>query len=150
MSAKLILSLGCAMLVGAMAASVEAQGLPRGPGKWWNSDTYKQELKLTTEQSAEIEQVFQQSMARLKIDKEELDAAEKVFGQLMAKPDVAEIEFVRAIDRVEMARYTMSKERTVMLVRIHRVLTPDQRVQMQAARKRDDALRNDADRKRPH
>ena len=42
---------------------------PRPPSRWWTIEKYKQELKLTVEQSAEIERVVQSSMARLKADK---------------------------------------------------------------------------------
>jgi Spy/CpxP family protein refolding chaperone len=40
----------------------DAKPAPRPPFKWWAIDKYKQELKLTAEQSAEIEKIFQASM----------------------------------------------------------------------------------------
>lgn len=105
--------------------------------KWWNSESVRQELKLTSEQTAQIEQIFQSSTERLRTDKEELDRARRVLSQLMARPDVDDAEITRVIDRVEMARYAMSKERTLMLVRIHRVLTPDQRKALDSLHRRD-------------
>lgn len=128
----------------ATAVAAEAQGLPRGPGKWWTLEKYKLELKLTEEQSAQIEQIFQTSMERMRSEKADLDRAQDAFRQLLAKTDAEELEYMRAIDRVEMARYTMSKERTLMLVRIHKVLTPEQRTRLQAMHKRDDGDPNRA------
>jgi Spy/CpxP family protein refolding chaperone len=120
----------------------DARPAPKPAFKWWAADKYKQELKLTTEQSAEIEKVFQASMDRLRVDKDDFDRAQSNFSQLMEKTTVDDREFQRAVDRLEMARYYVSKERTLMLVRIHSVLTPDQRKGLEAIRKRDDGDRN--------
>jgi Spy/CpxP family protein refolding chaperone len=122
--------------------SGDAKPAPRPPFKWWAIDKYKQELKLTAEQSAEIERVFQASMERLRVDKEDFDREQGNFSRLMDKASVDDREFQRAIDHLEMARYYVSKERTLMLVRIHSVLTPEQRKGLEAIRKRNDAERD--------
>jgi hypothetical protein len=49
---------------------------PRPPSRWWTTEKYRQELRLTAEQSAEIERIVQGSMSRLKGDKEDLDQAQ--------------------------------------------------------------------------
>jgi Spy/CpxP family protein refolding chaperone len=141
---KILLFFGCFALAVATAVPVEAQGLPRGPGKWWTSDTHKGELKLTEEQSTQIEQIFQASMERMRSEKADLDRAQDAFRQVLVKTDADELEYMRAVDRVEMARFTISKERTLMLVRIHKVLTPEQRTRLQAMHKRDGGNRNRA------
>ena len=123
----------------------DARPAPRPPFKWWAIDKYKQELKLTADQSAHIEKVFQASMEQLRADKDALDRAQATFSELMERPTVGELEFSRAVDRLELARYNVSKERTTMLVRIHSILTPDQRKGLEAIRKQ-----NDADKNRPH
>ena len=120
----------------------DAKPAPRPPFKWWAIDKYKQELKLTAEQSAEIEKIFQASMERLRVDKDDFDREQGNFSRLMDKASVDDREFQRAIDRLEMARYYVSKERTLMLVRIHSVLTPEQRKGLEAIRKRNDAERD--------
>jgi len=130
------------------AATPDANGVrpaPREPFKWWAIDKYKQELKLTADQAARIEKVFQSGMEQLRTDKDNFDRAQATFSELLEKPTAGEVEFSRAVDRLELARYTVSKERTTMLVRIHSILTPDQRKGLEAIRKR-----NDADRNRPH
>jgi Spy/CpxP family protein refolding chaperone len=115
---------------------------PRPPSRWWMSEQYRQELKLSSEQSAEIEQIVQGSMARLKGDKEDLDRAQGDFRQLMERPQASERELLKAAERLEMARYSISKERTTMLVRIHSVLTPEQRRGLDAIAKRHESERN--------
>lgn len=115
---------------------------PRPPSRWWATERYMQELKLTAEQSAEIERIVHGSMARLKEGKEALDRAQTDFRQLMEKPAASKSELLNAAERLEMARFTISKERTTMLVRIHSVLTPDQRKGLEAISKRSDSDRN--------
>jgi Spy/CpxP family protein refolding chaperone len=117
----------------------DARPAPRPPFKWWAIDKYKQELKLTSDQSAEIEKIFQASMERLRVDKDDLDRAQTSFSQLMEKPSAGEREFARAVDQLELARYNVSKERTMMLVRIHNILTTEQRKGLEAIRKRNEA-----------
>ena len=115
---------------------------PRPPSRWWTTDKYRQELRLTDEQSAEIERIVQGSMARLKGDKEDLDRAQSDFRQLMERPIATERELLKAAERLEMARYSISKERTTMLVRIHSVLSPEQRRGLDAIAKRHEAERH--------
>jgi Spy/CpxP family protein refolding chaperone len=126
---------------GPASATRDSRPSPRPPFKWWAIDQYKQELKLTSEQSAEIEKIFQAGMERLRVDKDDLDRAQTGFSQLMEKPSAGEREFARAVDQLELARYNVSKERTMMLVRIHSILTPDQRKGLEAIRKRNDLNR---------
>ncbi len=45
----------------------------------------------------------------------------------MERPSASQRELLKAAERLEMARYSIAKERTTMLVRIHSVLTPEQR-----------------------
>ena len=81
-------------------------------------------------------------MDRLRVDKDDLDRAQTNFSQLMEKSWAGEREFARAVDQLELARYNVSKERTMMLVRIHNLLTPEQRKGLDAIRKRNEADRN--------
>jgi Spy/CpxP family protein refolding chaperone len=124
------------------AKSDGLRSAPRPPSRWWTTEKYKQELKLTAEQSAEIEQIVQGSMARLKDDKEDLDRAQSDFRLLMERPNVSERELLKAAERLEMARYSISKERTTMLVRIHSALTPEQRRGLDAIAQRHEPGRN--------
>lgn len=123
-------------------SSASSQSAPRPPSHWWKTERYMKELKLTAEQSAELEQIVQSAFARMKADKEDLDRAQSDFRQLMERPSASQRELLKAAERLEMARYSIAKERTMMTVRIHSVLTPDQRRGLDAIAKRHEAERN--------
>jgi Spy/CpxP family protein refolding chaperone len=120
----------------------------RPPFRWWTIDKYKQELKLTTEQTAQIEKIFQVSMERMKAQKDDFDRAQSDFSQLMKKGAATERELLRSADSLELARFKVSSERTSMLVRIHSVLTAEQRLGLQAISKRDRDRDDDKNRSR--
>ena len=98
-----------------------------------------QELKLTAEQSAELDQIIQASRARMTADKEDLDRAQSDFRALMEKPSANQRELLKAAERLEMARYSIAKERTMMGVRIHSLLTAEQRKGLDAIARRHQA-----------
>ena len=137
----LVMPAGWVGQVEARTSQQSSSSEARPPSRWWTIDKYKQELKLTPEQSAEIERIVQTSMSRMKADKEDLDRAQSDFRQLMERPSVAERDLLKAAERLEMARYSISKERTTMLVRIHTVLAPEQRRGLDAIAKRHEASR---------
>ena len=125
------------------SGSQQQQGAPSGPhparqrpSEWWKTPRYMQELKLTAKQSAELDQIIQASRARMTADKEDLDRAQSDFRQLMERPDANQREMLKAAERLEMARYSIAKERTMMGVRIHSVLTPEQRKGLDVIAKR--------------
>ena len=143
------LMLSCALLAPPVILQAEAssqqgssEDRPRPPSRWWTNERYRQELKLSADQSLEIDRIVESSMARLKQDKEALDRAQNDFRVVMERPTATERELLQAAERLEMARFSMSKERTTMLVRIHNVLTPDQRRGLDAIAKRNDGDRS--------
>ena len=103
-------------------AQVSAQGF-----KWWQSDTFIRGLGLTQEQSTKIEAVFQKTVPVLRQQKDTLDKAEADFNQMVEASDDAQV--MAQVTVVEAARSELNKSRTMMLLRMRRVLTPDQRVQ---------------------
>lgn len=115
---------------------------PRRPPEWWKTPKYMQELKLTAEQSAQLDQIITAGRTRMTASKEDLDRAESDFRQLMSQPNVPQRQLLNAAERLEMARYSIAKERTMMTVRIHSVLTPEQRAGLAAMAKRHEAERN--------
>ena len=94
--------------------------------KWWQSDTFTRELGLTTDQSSKIEAVFQATVPVLRRQKGALDKAEADFNQMIEASDDAQV--MAQVGVVEAARSELNKSRTMMLLRMRRVLTPDQRV----------------------
>jgi len=118
------LALVAAAVVGAAILSApvaSAQGF-----KWWQSEMFTRELGLTAEQSAKIEAIFQKTVPVLRQEKDTLDRAQADFNQMIEASDDAQV--MAQVGVVEVARSELNKSRTMMLLRMRRVLTPDQRV----------------------
>ena len=93
-------------------------------GKWWQSEEYKRELRLTPEQSKKLEEVFQASVPTLKSLKKTLDQAESEFERLLERGDDGSV--MDQVERVEAARAELNKSHTMMMLRMKRVLTTEQ------------------------
>jgi len=109
--------------------------------KWWLYN--KAELGISEQQSAEINQVFETTIPKLREARQQLDKAEDELSRMIKehKADVATLSVL--LDRVESARSIHNKTRTLMLYRMHLVLTADQRQKVQAWRERQEAQRKD-------
>jgi Spy/CpxP family protein refolding chaperone len=110
----------------ALAAPVHGQsfGFP-----WWKDARFQKELSLTTDQTARIDGVFQSAIAFLRQKKAELDQQEAELSRLIAA-NADELLVTRQVDKVEAIRATLNKSRTLMLLRMRQVLSPDQRIQL--------------------
>jgi Spy/CpxP family protein refolding chaperone len=128
---------------GRQAADSSRPGSGRGdsPRKaWWIDESARAELSITDQQSASIDQVWQHSLPKLRESREQLDKLEDVLSQMIL--DAAdEAAVVAQIDRVESARAEANKTRTLMLYRMNRLLTADQRVKLKAMHDRMEAAR---------
>ena len=69
-------------------------------------------------------------------EKAELEKQEAALSRLLTESNDDEAVVVRTIDRVEAARSALAKTRTLMLYRMHRLLSPDQRARLDAVRAR--------------
>src|SRR5262249_62365978 len=110
----------------AFAGSGRAQsfGFP-----WWRDAQFQKDLSLTAEQSARIDSVFQSTITLLRQKKAELDQQEAELSRLIAA-NADEAVVVRQVDKVEGIRASLNKQRTLMLLRMRQVLSPDQRVKL--------------------
>ena len=132
-------SLGRAALLGLvvllLAAPASAQGF-----RWWLDSHFQQELHLTSEQVERIQVIWEEARPALHLEMRALEAAEREFDRLVLEAaDEAVIEYVEI---VEGARGQLNKTRTVMLLRIRRVLTSDQHATLTALnREREDSER---------
>lgn len=115
------------------------QGVSRG-FKWWQDEKTKAELRLAPEQSARIEEIFTASYAKMKDVVDELNRREEQLSNLISGNDVTEAQLLRQADQVETLRSSLSKDRTLMLFRMRRVLSAEQRsklVEIQKAQERE-------------
>jgi Spy/CpxP family protein refolding chaperone len=104
--------------------------------KWWLAEESRAEFKITDQQSRDLEAVFQQLLPVLKTNKSDLDREEKAMAQLLAAATSNEATVMQAIERVESARSALSKTRTLMLYRMYRLLSAEQRAKVQAYHER--------------
>jgi Spy/CpxP family protein refolding chaperone len=95
--------------------------------KWWQDDKVKAELKLTADQSLKIEEIFQASLPKQRTLKETLDRLEVKLSELVGGM-ATEAEVMKQASIVESTRSELSTARTLMIYRMQRILTPEQRV----------------------
>ena len=121
MTAKYLLGQFAALVaVGLLLAQPSAaQG-----SKWWQSEQYRRDLGLTTEQSRRLEEIFQAAVPNLKARKKALDLAEAEFERLVERGDDGSV--MDQVERVEAARAELNKSHTMMMLTMRRVLTTDQ------------------------
>ncbi len=99
---------------------------------WWKMEPT---LALSTEQSTKIGGIFQEGIAQLRTQKDELDRLEAKLSHLI-EAIATEAEVTQQVDRVEAARSTLNKTRTLMLLHMRQVLKPEQRLKLGALRDR--------------
>jgi Spy/CpxP family protein refolding chaperone len=117
-------------LAAVLAFAAAAEGGP--PFKWWQSEEFRRELNLTTDQISRIEQIFQESLPALKASKRDLDRLDRELSALIADGETSEAQVLRLIDQVEASRSALGRTRSLMLFRMHQVLRPEQRVKLTA------------------
>ena len=115
--------------------------------KWWLYD--RAELAITEQQSRDINQIWESTIPKLRDSRQELVRAEEELSRTIKehKADIAAVSGL--LDRVESARSQHNKTRTLMLYRMHLLLTAEQRTKLEALRARQDAERKDAPRRHP-
>lgn len=116
-----------AALAGLLPGSAHAQGF-----KWWQDEKVKTELGLTAEQVVNLDNVFLELIPRMAAEKEALDKLEGQLSSVIRDANMNEAEIIRQIDAVEAARSALGKTRTLMIYRLYRSLSPDQRTKMKA------------------
>ena len=124
----------CVLLSLAVIPAVARQQGP--PPRWWKTDAIVKELGLTLDQTARIDKIFESTFPELRQDREELEQLEAKLSRMIQDDRVDEATLARQIDRVETARANGNKTRSLMLMRMHRVLTADQRLRLQEISKR--------------
>ena len=121
---------------GADARGADGRGNSRGKDErrlpWWKSPDTRAELGISDKQSKDIDDIFQESVPSLRAAKEELDKLDETVAKLI-KEGTADIAVVgRLVGQAEQVRADLTTKRTVMLYRMHRLLTPEQRAKLDA------------------
>ena len=123
-SCQLAAAAGLLSLAVIPLAGSSQQTTPRG---WWRNESIVKDLGLTTDQTTRINAIFETTVPELRQDREELERLEAKLSRMIQDDRLDEASLARQIDRVEMARANGNKTRSLMLMRMYRVLTKDQR-----------------------
>jgi Spy/CpxP family protein refolding chaperone len=119
---------GCLITFFLLAITAEARAQSFG-FPWWRDPQFQKDLSLSADQSGRIDTVFQSTIASLRQKREELDQQEAELSRLIAA-NADEALVVKQVDKVEAVRASLNKHRTLMLLRMRQVLSPDQRVKL--------------------
>ena len=113
--------------------------------KWWINPESRKEIGITDVQSAQIDQIFEAMFPAQRAKWRELQQLEPAVSKLLKErvADVATVsQQVERMEKLDAERHTL---RTVMLYRMNLVLTPDQRLKLEAYNKRRDESRGKSD-----
>lgn len=119
----------------------EKDGSHHGPKRWWIDPQLRAELGITDHQSTAVNQVWNKSLPKLRDAREQLEKLEAALAELLARDGGDEAAIAAQIDRVESVRSAGNKARTLMIYRMHRVLTVEQRAKVKAMMERRDGGR---------
>lgn len=99
--------------------------------KWWIDPKLRAELAITDQQSANIEAIWQKDLQKRSDARQR---AEKLDAELtkMILDGVEETVVIAQIDRLTSARHEVDKDRLLLLYRMNKLLTPDQRQKLDA------------------
>jgi Spy/CpxP family protein refolding chaperone len=108
---------------------------------WWKRPETRAELSISDKQSKDIDDIFQEMLPSLRAAKDDLDKLDDAVTKLI-KEGTADVSVVaQKVAQAEQARANLTTKRTVMLYRMHRLLTPEQRVKLDAMFERREAER---------
>jgi len=110
---------------------------PSGRKPWWSDEASKKELGLTPDQAKTLDQIFTSTKDELSGYYEAMKREDKELQRLIDESKVEQWVVLRQIEKVETQRSSLNKLRTMTLYRMHRVLTPEQRVTLEKIRDRD-------------
>ena len=101
------------------------------PPHWWIDPQLRQQLSITDAQSKQVEEIWQKSLPDLRKLRDQLNALEDQVST-MIQDGAAEASVIAQIDQTENTRAQLNKGRTLMLYRMNKVLTPEQRAKVKA------------------
>jgi Spy/CpxP family protein refolding chaperone len=117
------LLIGLALIaVGYLSTTAGAQGY-----RWWQNAVVQRELRLSHDQVETLEALFVSTLDERRALRRELDRREEHVQQLLMRGDTADAQAIEAITQLEIARGRRNAARTLMLFRMYRVLSLEQR-----------------------
>ncbi len=108
---------------------------------WWKAPETRAELGISDKQSKDIDEIFQETLPSLRAAKDELDKLDEAVTKLIKEGSADVSVIAKQVAQAEQARANLTTKRTVMLYRMHRLLTPEQRIKLDAMFERREAER---------
>ena len=105
------------------------QGIDRSQ-PWWLSPAVQSQIALTPHQATRIDAIYRESLPERRRLRQQITTLRKRLAQLLANGPMSDTPAVPIIDRLCTVERQRNVARTMMLVRMHRVLTPAQRRQL--------------------
>jgi len=117
-----------------------AEAAAKAKAKWWRDEELRAQFAVTDAQSAKLDDIFHTFYASLKSGMEDVDRYHKDVSKMMAEGSSSEVDVLHAIDKLEAAKASLARTRMLMLYRMYRVLTPEQRIKVKRYQEQKDAM----------
>lgn len=117
-----------------------ADAAAKAKAKWWRAPELRAEFAITDAQSTELDRIFHSFYAALKSGMADVDRYHKDVSKIMAEGSSSEVDVLHAIDKLEAAKASLARTRMLMLYRMYRVLSPEQRVKVKRYQEQKDAV----------
>ncbi len=114
-------------LVAVTCLVVSAASASAAVDRWWTTPDIQAKLQLKAAQVSALNRIFNETLSDRLASGAKLAKLEQDLARLMARPDAGEAETLRLVEDVEGLRASRNVARTMMLVRMLRVLSPAQR-----------------------
>jgi Spy/CpxP family protein refolding chaperone len=113
-----------------LLASAAAGQEPGRPQPWWLSPVVQSHIALAPDQAERIDAIFRASLPERRRLRQQATSLRKQLEGLLAAGTMSDVQAVSLISRLCKVEGQRNVARTMMLVRMHRVLTPAQRTQL--------------------
>jgi Spy/CpxP family protein refolding chaperone len=100
--------------------------------KWWIDQKLRADLGITDQQSVAVEAVWQKTLPALRDARVRLDQLEDALSAMTQRDGSDEAAVIAQIERVENTRAEANKSRTLMIYRMNKILTAEQRAKVKA------------------
>lgn len=116
-----------------------AEAAAKAKAKWWRAPELRAEFAITDAQSADLDRIFHSFYASLKSGMADVERYHKDVSKMMAEGSSSEVDVLHAIDKLEAAKASLARTRMLMLYRMYRVLSADQRIKVKRYHEQKDA-----------
>lgn len=98
---------------------------------WWSDPELRQQLAITDPQSKAVEEIWQKSLPDLRKFRDQLMSLDDQVSK-MIQDGAPEASVVGLVEQTENTRALANRARTLMIYRMYKVLTPEQRAKVMA------------------